>query len=84
MDDIQNRNGDYLKPELIGKLLKHFLSDEKSSRLSGDMIKLFTELIFLFMHQALTRTIQQASNEGTLQIDINHVEKILAQLLLDF
>ncbi len=48
------------------------------------MVKLFTELIFVFVHQAFTRTIQQASSEGTIQVDIQHLEKILMQLLLDF
>ncbi|UJR10648.1 hypothetical protein I4U23_014843 [Adineta vaga] len=57
---------------------------EKSSRLSSDMVKLFTELIFVFITQAFTRTIQQASSEGTIQVDIQHLEKILMQLLLDF
>lgn len=84
MEEISNRNNEYLKTELISKLLKHFLPDDKASRLSSDMIKLFTELIFLFVHQALTRTIQQASVEGTVQVDVQHLEKILLQLLLDF
>jgi histone H3/H4 len=81
---MDNRNNDWIKTELATKLLKHFLPEEKSARLSSDMIKLFTELIFVFIHQAFTRTIQQASSEGTVQIDIQHLEKILMQLLLDF
>jgi hypothetical protein len=48
------------------------------------MIKSFTELIFVFINQAFIRTIQQASSEGTIQVDIQHLEKILMQLLLDF
>lgn len=75
---------DSIKSELVTKLLKHFLSEEKSARLSNDMVKLFTELIYVFIQQALTRTIQQASSEGTVQVDIQHLEKILMQLLLDF
>ncbi|CAF1099853.1 unnamed protein product [Rotaria sordida] len=70
--------------KLIAKLLKHFLPEDKSSRLSSDMVKYFTELIFIFIHQAFTRTIQQASSEGTIHVDIQHFEKILMQLLLDF
>ncbi|CAF0830914.1 unnamed protein product [Rotaria sp. Silwood1] len=70
--------------KLITKLLKHFLPEDKSSRLSSEMVKYFTELIFIFIHQALTRTIQQASTEGTIHVDIQHFEKILMQLLLDF
>ena len=84
MEELNNRNNDYLKTELISKLLKHFLPDDRATRLSSDMIKLFTELIFLFVQQALTRTIQQASSEGTVQVDVQHLEKILLQLLLDF
>ena len=84
MDEINNRNHEFLKPELISKLLKHFLPDDKSSRLSNEMIKVFTELIFIFIHQAFLRTIQQASTEGTSQVNVQHLEKILLQLLLDF
>jgi hypothetical protein len=84
MDEITNRNNDYIKSELVTKLLKHFLPEDKSSRLSSDMIKSFTELIFVFINQAFIRTIQQASSEGTIQVDIQHLEKILMQLLLDF
>jgi hypothetical protein len=84
MDEITNRNNDYIKNELVTKLLKHFLPEDKSSRLSSDMIKSFTELIFVFINQAFIRTIQQASSEGTIQVDIQHLEKILMQLLLDF
>lgn len=75
---------DSIKSELVTKLLKHFLSEEKSTRLSNDMVKLFTELLTVFIQQAFTRTIQQASSEGTIQVDIQHFEKILMQLLLDF
>ena len=84
MDEITNRNNDFLKVDLISKLLKHFLPEDKSARLSADMIKLFTELVFLFIHQAFSRSIHQASTEGTIQINVQHVEKILLQLLLDF
>lgn len=84
MDEINNRNNEYIKTELTNKLLKHFLPEDKSSRLSGDMVKIFTELIFQFVHQAFTRTIQQASSEGTIHVDVQHFEKILMQLLLDF
>ena len=84
MEEIHNRNQEFLKADLISKLLKHFLPDDKSTRLSADMIKLFTELVFLFIHQAFSRAIQQASTEGTLEINVQHVEKILLQLLLDF
>ena len=84
MEEINNRNYDFIKPELVTKLLKHFLPDDKSARLSGDMIKLFTDVIFIFVHQAFTRAIQQASTEGTIQVDISHLEKVVLQLLLDF
>ncbi|CAM4857741.1 unnamed protein product [Rotaria socialis] len=84
MDDINNRNNEYIKAELVTKLLKHFLPEDRSSRLSSDMVKYFTELIFQFIHQAFTRTIQQATSEGTIHVDIQHFEKILMQLLLDF
>ncbi|CAF5148538.1 unnamed protein product, partial [Rotaria socialis] len=37
MDDINNRNNEYIKAELVTKLLKHFLPEDRSSRLSSDM-----------------------------------------------
>ena len=84
MTEISNRNHDYVKAELITKLLKHFLSEDKATRLSSDMVKSFTELVFIFINQALARAIQQASSEGSTHVDIQHFEKILMQLLLDF
>jgi histone H3/H4 len=81
---MDNRNNDWIKTELVTKLLKHFLPEDRSGRLSNDMVKVFTEVIFIFIHQAFTRTIQQASSEGTVHVDIQHLEKILMQLLLDF
>lgn len=83
MDELNNRQNEYIKTELITKLLKHFLPEDKS-RLSADMVKLFTELVFVFVTQAFTRTIRQASLEGTIQVDVQHLEKVLMQLLLDF
>ncbi|CAF1571655.1 unnamed protein product [Didymodactylos carnosus] len=83
-DQISNKNNEYLKTELVSKLLKHFLPDDKSSRLATDTVKLFTELLFLFITETIERSITQAKNDGSQTVNIEHIEKIFVQLLLDF
>ena len=75
-----------LKLNSSTKLLKHFLPEDKSTRLSSDMIKLFTELIFvnLFIKHLHSNNSTGVIKKEQIQIDIQHLEKILMQLLLDF
>ncbi|GFN81915.1 centromere protein x [Plakobranchus ocellatus] len=62
-------------------LTQHF-KDEKTT-LKGNSLALVAELLRLFTKEALTRAADQAKNEGDDRVTIDHLEKILPQLLLD-
>lgn len=71
------------KKETISKLLTSFFKEDKT-RLSGDAVLLMAEMLKLFVQEAALRSQKQAESEDCDQIDIEHYEKILPQLLLDF
>ncbi|KAK9535124.1 hypothetical protein VZT92_007525 [Zoarces viviparus] len=71
------------KKETVCKLLSGFFKEDRT-RLSGDAVLLMTELLKIFVQEAAVRSQKQAESEDCDQVDIEHFEKILPQLLLDF
>ncbi|XP_068435475.1 centromere protein X [Clinocottus analis] len=71
------------KKETVSKLLSEFFKEDKT-RLSGDATLLMTELLKIFVQEAAVRSLKQAESEDCDQVDVEHFEKILPQLLLDF
>ncbi|KAF7698260.1 centromere protein X [Silurus meridionalis] len=71
------------KKETISKLLTLFFKDEKS-KISNDTASLMAEMLRIFVIEATRRAVKQAENEDCVGVDLEHVEKILPQLLLDF
>lgn len=71
------------KKETVGKLLSGFFKEDKT-RLSGDAAVLMAEMLKIFVQEAAVRSQKQAEAEDCEQVDIEHFEKILPQLLLDF
>ncbi|KAM3597967.1 uncharacterized protein V6R79_011877 [Siganus canaliculatus] len=71
------------KKDTVSKLLSGFFKEEKT-RLSGDAVLLMTEMLRVFVQEAAVRSQKQAESEDCDQVDIEHFEKILPQLLLDF
>ncbi|XP_063817300.1 centromere protein X isoform X2 [Pseudophryne corroboree] len=69
--------------EMISKLLHLHLGEDKA-KISADAILLVAELLKVFVHEAAARAARQAQSEDVPVVDIEHVEKILPQLLLDF
>uniref|UniRef100_A0A3P8RYN2 Centromere protein X n=1 Tax=Amphiprion percula TaxID=161767 RepID=A0A3P8RYN2_AMPPE len=51
---------------------------------SGDATLLMAEMLKIFVQEAAVRSQKQAEAEDCDQVDIEHFEKILPQLLLDF
>jgi len=51
---------------------------------SGKVSKVFAELMTVFVKEAATRAAMQAHNEKAALVEVEHVEKVLPQLLLDF
>ncbi|XP_034395980.1 centromere protein X isoform X3 [Cyclopterus lumpus] len=71
------------KKETVSKLLSSFFKEDKT-RLSGDATLLMTELLKIFVQEAAVRSLKQAESEDCDRVDVEHFEKILPQLLLDF
>ncbi|XP_042361532.1 LOW QUALITY PROTEIN: centromere protein X [Plectropomus leopardus] len=71
------------KKETVSKLLSSFFKEDKT-RLSGDAVLLMVEMLKVFVQEAAVRSQKQAESEDCDQVDIEHFEKILPQLLLDF
>ncbi|KAM9296642.1 centromere protein X [Gastrophryne carolinensis] len=68
---------------LISKLLHLHLEEEKT-KVSADALLLIGELLRVFVHETAARAARQAKSEDLTVVDIEHVEKVLPQLLLDF
>ncbi|XP_037647027.1 centromere protein X [Sebastes umbrosus] len=71
------------KKETVSKLLSSFFKEDKT-RLSGDATLLMAEMLKIFVQEAAVRSQKQAETEDCDEVDIEHFEKILPQLLLDF
>ncbi|KAL0993474.1 hypothetical protein UPYG_G00108490 [Umbra pygmaea] len=71
------------KKETVSKLLTLFFREERT-RVSADAALLMTEMLYVFVEEAAQRTMKQAESEDCDKMDIEHFEKILPQLLLDF
>ncbi|XP_038845290.1 centromere protein X isoform X1 [Salvelinus fontinalis] len=81
------------KNETVSKLLSSFFKEEKT-KVGADAVILMAEMLHVFVQgiqtltlccsEAAQRTIKQAEAEDCDRLDIEHFEKILPQLLLDF
>ncbi|CAN9505682.1 unnamed protein product [Ophioblennius macclurei] len=71
------------KKETISKLLCGFFKEDKT-KLGGEAALLMAEMMKVFVQEAAVRSLKQAESEDCDQVDIEHFEKILPQLLLDF
>ncbi|NP_001289984.1 centromere protein X [Danio rerio] len=71
------------KKETVAKLLSRSFREDKT-RVSSDAVVLVAEMLKVFVEEATRRAIKQASSEDCDTVTIEHFEKILPQLLLDF
>ncbi|XP_064623293.1 centromere protein X-like [Lineus longissimus] len=71
------------KQETISKLLNLHFKDEKT-KVSTDAAIMASEVTRIFVAEAILRSSKRAQNESSNIINIDHFEKILPQLLLDF
>ncbi|KAM4662736.1 centromere protein X [Discoglossus pictus] len=71
------------RKNIVAKLLNLHLGDDKV-RVGGDALLLVAELLKVFVREAAVRAARQAHAEDLPVVDIEHVEKTLPQLLLDF
>ena len=73
----------FIKEETIKKLLQSYFKEEKT-RLSPEALKVFTKFVEVFTREVIGRSMIQAQNEDVNTVEVEHLEKILPQLLLDF
>ena len=73
----------FIKEETIKKLLQSYFKEEKT-RLSPEALKVFTKCVEVFTREGIGRSMIQAQNEDVNTVEVEHLEKILPQLLLDF
>ncbi|XP_070592060.1 centromere protein X isoform X2 [Erythrolamprus reginae] len=71
------------KKETLNKLLQLHFKDDKT-RASSDALWLMAEMLKVFVREAGARASRQAQTEDVAKVEVEHVEKILPQLLLDF
>ncbi|XP_005989116.1 centromere protein X [Latimeria chalumnae] len=79
----KREEGASFKKETVGKLLSLYFTDDKI-RVSSDAVLLMKEMVNIFVREAAARAAKQAHAEDSIVVDIEHFEKILPQLLLDF
>ncbi|XP_045608829.1 centromere protein X [Procambarus clarkii] len=68
------------------KLIQEFMKphfENNKTRINADATKLVAEIMRLVATEGATRAAHQAKQEGADMVTIEHLEKILAQLLLD-
>ncbi|XP_041077457.1 centromere protein X isoform X1 [Polyodon spathula] len=75
--------GAAFKKETVLKLLSLYFKDDKT-KVSSDAIVLMAEMLKIFVKEAAIRASKQAHTEDCDCVQVEHFEKILPQLLLDF
>ena len=68
---------------VIQEIMKLNSSDPKL-RFSADSISAIEEVVRSFTVEIIWRTANQASNEGLNSVNIEHLEKIIPQLVIKF
>ncbi|KAM8824774.1 centromere protein X [Synchiropus picturatus] len=71
------------KKETVAKLLTTFFKEDQT-RVGGEAVLLTAEMLKIFVQEAAVRSLKQAEAEDCDEVNIEHFEKILPQLLLDF
>uniref|UniRef100_H2Y0F9 Centromere protein X n=1 Tax=Ciona intestinalis TaxID=7719 RepID=H2Y0F9_CIOIN len=79
-------NKEGFSSEFAVKLLEKHFTDQNSTKIStkDGTGRKCAELLSVFVAEAASRAAKQAENEDAAICEIEHVEKILPQLLLDF
>ncbi|KAM5134797.1 centromere protein X isoform 2-T2 [Mantella aurantiaca] len=73
----------WLLPEIISKLL-HLYLEESKTKVGSDALLVMAEVLKVFVNETAARAARQAKLGDLIAVDVEHVEKILPQLLLDF
>ncbi|KAH3863364.1 centromere protein X-like [Dreissena polymorpha] len=71
------------KQKTVQSIMQQYFKDEKT-KMNTEALSLLTEVITIFVQEAITRTAKQAKKDGEDEVTLEQFEKILPQLLLDF
>ncbi|KAM4673105.1 centromere protein X [Amazona ochrocephala] len=71
------------RKETVDRLLRLHFRDGRT-RVNVDAQLLMAEMLKVFVREAAARAARQAQAEDLEKVDVEHVEKVLPQLLLDF
>ncbi|XP_071620555.1 centromere protein X [Heliangelus exortis] len=82
MEERDERAAGFRK-ETVDRLLRLHFRDRRT-RVNGDAQALMAEMLNVFVREAAARAARQAQAEDLEQVDMEHLEKVLPQLLLDF
>ncbi|XP_030061039.1 centromere protein X isoform X2 [Microcaecilia unicolor] len=80
---MATEEGARFKKDTVNKLLHLHFKDERI-KVSADALQLMTEMLKVFVQEAVARAARQAKSEDLPTVDLEHLEKVLPQLLLDF
>lgn len=73
----------YVRQGLVVEAIKLHLTDSKL-RISNDAASAINEVVLAFLQETLWRSMNQAFNEGLHLVNLDHLEKILPQLVIVF
>ncbi|CAH0713174.1 unnamed protein product, partial [Brenthis ino] len=73
----------FIKQDIIKELLHGSFQDNKT-KLGNDALTLVVEVAKCLVTETCLRATNEALREGSDKVDIEHVEKCLPQLMLDF
>ncbi|XP_019359356.1 PREDICTED: centromere protein X [Gavialis gangeticus] len=79
----REEHGAGFRKETVNKLLRRHFRDDRT-RVGGEALALLAEMLKVFVREAAVRAARQARAEDLARVDVEHVEKVLPQLLLDF
>ncbi|XP_029837065.2 centromere protein X [Ixodes scapularis] len=71
------------KTKTIQELMLMGFQDEKT-KMNAQALKLTCEILRLLAHEGAARAAMQAKLQGDREVTLEHLEKILPQLMLDF
>ncbi|XP_077527566.1 centromere protein X-like [Haemaphysalis longicornis] len=71
------------KTKTIQELIKLHFEDDKT-RISADALKMLTEMFRVLTAEAVARATVQAKVQCDTEVSLEHLEKVLPQLMLDF
>ena len=69
--------------ETVDQISKMEFTSEKT-KYSNEALTMTTEMLRIYVLEAAHRAASQARSEGSQVVELEHLEKVLPQLLLDF